>query len=209
MKNKSIVVFKNSFLEGLTHVDPRTPIIIWLPVALFLSWRAFALGDIGIGHYFLFSFLGLLVWTFVEYALHRWFFHFPAKSAHTKRMVFIFHGLHHDDPNDKTRLVMPPAPALIYVVLLYSFFKLALGPVFIDPFFSWFLIGYLCYDYIHYGTHHWAPKTALGRYLRKFHLQHHVQGEVKFGVSNPLWDYVFRTVEKRSAATQLRPATNP
>ena len=109
-------------------------------------------------------------------------------NAWTKRMVFIFHGLHHDDPDDKTRLVMPPLPGILYASLLYGLFYLCFGEGRCDAFFSWFMAGYLVYDYIHYAIHHFPMNSTLGKYLRRHHLQHHVHDDIKFGVSSPLWD---------------------
>ena len=36
-----------------------------------------------------------------------------------KWLVFLFHGNHHEDPKDKTRLVMPPAGAIPIMAVLY------------------------------------------------------------------------------------------
>ena len=54
--------------------------------------------------------------------------------------------------------------------------------------------GYVSYDLIHYYTHHFKPHNRLGRWLRAYHLQHHHGHEHKrYGVSSPLWDFVFAT----------------
>ena len=43
--------------------------------------------------------------------------------------------------------------------------------------------------------HHFKMNSNVGRYLKKYHLQHHFRHEKsKYGVSNPLWDYIFFTV---------------
>jgi sterol desaturase/sphingolipid hydroxylase (fatty acid hydroxylase superfamily) len=123
-------------------------------------------------------------------------FHFPAKGKWGKKFVFLFHGLHHDDPDDPTRLVMPPVPAVIMMGILYAGFGLVVPTKFLEVFMSAFIVGYLCYDYIHYASHHFPMKGGLARYLKKFHLQHHFRHErAKYGVSSPLWDIIFRTLE--------------
>jgi sterol desaturase/sphingolipid hydroxylase (fatty acid hydroxylase superfamily) len=74
-------------------------------------------------------------------------------------------------------------------------FSLIFPAQYIDILMANFLIGYLCYDYIHYATHHFPMTSPVGKYLRKYHLQHHYSGEdSKYGVSSPLWDYIFKTV---------------
>jgi len=192
---ESIRIFKNPVLESFTHVHPIVPLLLWTPVILFLFYRAYNIKELELLSIVWLSFSGILLWTFTEYFLHRVVFHWNAKSAWGKYFVFLFHGLHHDDPQDPTRLVMPPVPAILIVSVLWMIFS-AIFPIrFIDAIMASFLIGYLCYDYIHYATHHFAMTSTLGKYLRKYHLQHHYSGEKsKYGVSSPLWDYVFKTV---------------
>jgi len=141
---------------------------------------------------------GTLIWTLTEYVLHRFVFHYNARTRTGKHLVFLFHGIHHDDPKDKTRLVMPPLPAVAMVSLLYLFFNIFLPAKYIDGFMGFFLIGYLIYDYIHYATHHFPMKNKVARYLKTYHLQHHYSKKNdKYGVSNPLWDYILNTVEEK------------
>lgn len=196
-QHQSIRIFKSDFWERFTHVHPITPLVMWTPVIATLIYRGFAVHEISVGTFVLAAFLGVFLWTLVEYLLHRFAFHYDAKNAFGKRVVYIMHGLHHDDANDPTRLVMPPVPALIYGAVLFLLFRAITGPVFVEPFFAFFLVGYLSYDYIHYYVHHFVPKNPIGKYLKKYHMLHHYAAHgAKWGVSSPLWDYVFRTVEE-------------
>lgn len=193
---ESIRLFKNPFLESLTHVHPIVPLIFWTPVILFLLYRGATVKLVSPVEFILVGLGSLLLWTFVEYILHRYVFHWDAKSKAGKYLVYLFHGLHHDDPQDPTRLVMPPAPAVIYAFVLWLIFSAIFPAKYIDVIMAFFLVGYLCYDYIHYATHHFAMTSKVGKYLRKFHLNHHYAGKkAKYGVSSPLWDYVFNTVD--------------
>lgn len=199
----SIRLFKNDLLESFTHVHPILPLVLWGPVLVFLlhlSLKNPALSAISILVLFM---SGVFLWTFIEYFLHRFAFHFPAKSKVGKRIVYLMHGLHHDDPKDPTRLVMPPVPAFIYAIVLFSFFKAVLGQHAVLPFFSGFLLGYLCYDYIHYYVHHFVPTNPVGKYLRKYHLVHHFKDhDAKWGVSSPLWDILLGTQEVKGSRTE-------
>ena len=57
--------------------------------------------------------------------------------------------------------------------------------------------GYVCYDMIHYATHHFAMRNGVGFWLKQYHLRHHYQDdEAGYGVSSPLWDYIFGTTRK-------------
>ena len=113
-------------------------------------------------------------------------------------MHFIIHGVHHDHPNDKLRLVMPPAVSIPLAALFYGAFHLVFGSPEAFPLFAGFIGGYLVYDYTHYSVHHYVPKSDLGKKLREQHMRHHFQDHrYGFGVSSPIWDAVFRTMPRR------------
>lgn len=190
----SIRIFKNPILEWCTHVHPAVPLTLWAPVSAYWIYDGAVNSGLAATGVISWLLIGLIAWTFTEYILHRFVFHFPAKSRLGKYLVFLFHGLHHDDPDDPTRLVFPPVPAIAIVIALYYFFALFIPSHVHHLFMGSFIIGYLCYDYIHYATHHFKMTSSLGRVLKKNHLQHHhISEPVKFGVSTPLWDYIFGT----------------
>ena len=59
--------------------------------------------------------------------------------------------------------------------------------------------GYLIYDMLHYSTHHFKIKWRVWQFLRRHHMRHHAQTpDLRFGVSSPLWDIVFRTMPQES-----------
>ena len=196
-EHQSIRLFENDLLERLSHVHPITPLLVWGPVAGWLLWRSVAVHQIAGIELLGLAVSGVLVWTLSEYCLHRFLFHYPARSKLGKWLVFLFHGNHHHDPRDKTRLVMPPAGAIPIMAGLYLLFSLFIPSPWIEPFCTFFIIGYLIYDYIHYATHHFPMRNRVARYLKHYHLKHHFAGEPgRFGVSSPLWDLVFRTTGK-------------
>ena len=192
--HQSIRLFENDFLESLTHVHPSVPLLLWSPVAGFLLWRSMAILQLPGGGILLCAMAALVTWTLTEYLLHRFAFHFPAKSAIGKWLVFLFHGNHHQDPRDKTRLVMPPGGSAPIMLVLYYLFSLVIPHPWIEPFLAFFIIGYLTYDYMHYAIHHFPMRNPVARYLKRYHLQHHYSGKPgRYGVSSPLWDLVFRS----------------
>jgi sterol desaturase/sphingolipid hydroxylase (fatty acid hydroxylase superfamily) len=190
----SVRLFQNDLLEALTHVHPIVPLLFWGPVVAFLLWRSVAVHDLPVSGLAAIGVLALVVWTLTEYCLHRFVFHFPAQGRIGKYLVFMFHGVHHAAPRDKTRLVMPPAGGILLLIVLYQIFRLAVPAPWVEPFLAFFIIGYLAYDYIHYATHHFAMRSPLLHFLKVYHLQHHYGAKgVRFGVSSPLWDRVFGT----------------
>lgn len=140
---------------------------------------------------------GVFIWTLSEYWLHRKVFHWNPDHPIGRRFHFIIHGVHHDHPNDKMRLVMPPGASVPLALLFFAIFWLVFGLPTAYPLFAGFLLGYLSYDYMHYYLHHAVPTTKLGKRLREHHMRHHFQDHrFGYGVSSPLWDAVFRTLPR-------------
>ena len=196
-----IRLFKSNFLEFFTHISPVAVVIIWLPVAIFFLIRAFINAPAqGFAWYIPIGFLlGLLLWTLTEYMLHRFLFHVPAKGEKTQRIFFLFHGVHHAQPQCKTRLVMPPVVSIPLAAIVFGLFYLVIAvlfkaPQWIDPIFAAFLIGYLVYDIGHYAQHHFPMRKGYFKFIKRYHMQHHYKTpNARYGVSSPLWDYVFKT----------------
>ncbi|HEY3601694.1 MAG TPA: sterol desaturase family protein [Chthoniobacterales bacterium] len=196
-KNASVRMFESDFMEFFSHVHPATPHVIYLPLMSYALYVAEAHRGQPLSRVALLFLGGLVIWTFVEYSMHRWVFHYEPKSRWGKRLHFMLHGVHHDYPNDATRLVMPPAVSLPLAVVFYALFVLLFGR-FAPAIFAGLLAGYLFYDTIHYATHHFSMRRGVWQWLKKYHLRHHYQDdEIGFGVSSPLWDYVFRTRSTR------------
>jgi sterol desaturase/sphingolipid hydroxylase (fatty acid hydroxylase superfamily) len=195
-KNESVRMFKSNFMELLSHVHPATPLVLYLPVVGYMLYTALwqsGLSILAVAGLFL---SGVLTWTLLEYIIHRYVFHYEPKSRPGKQFHFIVHGVHHDYPNDARRLVMPPSVSIPLAILFWALFSLTLGR-FATAVFAGFVSGYICYDSIHYAIHHFAMKRGVWLWLKQYHLRHHYNDEhAGYGVSSPLWDYVFRTTRK-------------
>ena len=191
-KDETIKLFDNAFLEYFSHIHPVTPIVVFTPVVIWAMWMGSSemsiLALIGL---FL---AGVLFWTLTEYVIHRWAFHYPPKTALGKKIHFLVHGIHHDYPRDSTRLVMPLLVSIPLATVFFFLFQLIM-PGFHWAYFAGFVAGYVAYDSIHYATHHCMPKGKTWRFVKEYHMKHHYVDEyTAYGVSNPLWDYVFNTV---------------
>jgi len=195
-KNETVRMFESNFIEFFSHVHPATPVVLYGPVIAFMLYLAFAYKKLSVVAVIGFFVLGILVWTLLEYVIHRYVFHYQPKTRLGKLLHFIMHGVHHDYPNDATRLVMPPIISIPLAVIFYTLFVLTLGR-FAPAALAGFGFGYVCYDTIHYATHHFSMKRGILRWLKQYHLRHHYQDDhAGYGVSSPLWDYVFRTTRK-------------
>jgi sterol desaturase/sphingolipid hydroxylase (fatty acid hydroxylase superfamily) len=201
-------MFENDFLERFSRINPVTIFVVWVPVILALLYRSWSRHELTLAPTAGLFAVGVLVWTFCEYVLHRWVFHWMEDSPRGRRIHFLLHGVHHDFPNDKDRLVMPLPTSIPLGVLFYLAFYATVGTVFAEPLFAGMVLGYLVYDGTHYAVHHFKQTTRLGRYVKRHHmLHHHMDHDGGFGVSSPLWDVVFRTmpiVKKPLAAKPTR-----
>jgi len=189
-------LFESRFLDFFSRIHPVVPALIYVPIIVALIAAGAGDGQSALELLGLFA-AGVFIWTLSEYWLHRLVFHWDPDNEIGHRLHFIIHGVHHDHPNDKMRLVMPPGASIPLALLFFALFYLIFGTPTAYPLFAGFLAGYLVYDYTHYYLHHAVPKTALGKRLREQHMRHHFQDHrYGYGVSSPLWDAVFRTLPR-------------
>ncbi|MHC5009628.1 MAG: sterol desaturase family protein [Planctomycetota bacterium] len=201
---RSFRIFRSGLFEAFSHIPWWLVLLVWVPVAVALWTLAVGVLDLPPGRAVLLAAGGLFVWTFVEYVLHRFVFHYRPRSAFGRKLHFLAHGIHHLDPWDPTRLVFPPLAGVVVAVPLFALLWLGLlwTPAPLPSAMAamaGLLVGYLVYDMTHYYTHHGKPKGRWGKYLKAYHLAHHHKyWNAMFGVSQPLWDIVFRTGRPRS-----------
>lgn len=188
-------MFENEVLERFSRIHPVTIFVVWVPVMLATLYRSWSRHELTFAATAGLYVVGLLVWTLSEYVLHRWVFHWFEDTPRGRRIHFLLHGVHHDYPNDKDRLVMPLLTSIPLGVLFAAAFIGSAGWRLGEPLFAGFTLGYLLYDGTHYAVHHFKQTTRLGRFIKRHHmLHHHMDHDGGFGVSSPLWDYVFRTM---------------
>lgn len=200
-KDESIPLYQNLFLERLTHVRPTTPLMVYVPIVMYFIYAG--MSELTWFPAMMAFLLGVFFWSLLEYILHRFFFHHHFKSCLGKKFQFLSHGVHHDYPRDSTRLVMPVPVSLILAVIFYVLFRLVFG-IYNEMICAGLITGYLIYDCLHYVTHHLPMKGKVGSYLKSYHLKHHyVDSKNGYGVSSPLWDYVFNTRFSASYADTL------
>lgn len=192
---ESVRMFKNPILEKLSKVHYLVPVYIFVPVILFCIYKSFFDVHIGALTFIGYFLLGLFVWTFTEYIMHRFVFHYaPPDKPWAQRLHFIFHGVHHDYPSDAKRLVLPPSVSIPLATGFYFLFNAILPAGYIFAFFPGFILGYLFYDMTHYAIHHFNFKGNIWKKIKQHHMLHHYQDADKgYGVSSPLWDKVFHS----------------
>jgi Fatty acid hydroxylase superfamily len=181
-------MFDTAWLERLSVAHPAVPFAVYAPAGVWFTWRSWTSGSglaLVAGGYV----AGLFAWSLLEYVAHRASFHHAPTSRLQLAFGYLMHGVHHAYPDDSRRWVMPLSVTLPISIALY----LVVGRL-VPALFGGFLHGYLTYDLLHYFIHRGRMPTALGRFLRQYHMTHHyATPDRHFGVSSPLWDVVFRT----------------
>ncbi|WP_461094317.1 sterol desaturase family protein [Spirosoma gilvum] len=135
---------------------------------------------------------GLLIFTLIEYGLHRYVFHLKTSTSFRTKIQFAVHGNHHAHPRQLTQVMMKPILALLIITVLVPLFYGLLG-VRMLAFLPGFLLGYSLYLALHFVIHAYRPPKNFLRQLWVNHHVHHRTDTVNFGVSSPLWDFIFRT----------------
>lgn len=190
-------LFKNPVLERLTRTHFKTPVILFLSVGIGSAVYSFYNDYTSVFITFLLFFGGVFFFTFIEYVMHRFVFHFNAVTAKQKEIKYKMHGVHHHYPKDQDRLAMPPVLSIGLAIIFFFIFWLIAGHK-VFAFWGGFLSGYSLYLIIHYSVHRFKqPKNFLSILWKHHSLHHYRSDDSAFGVSNPMWDYIFRTLPSK------------
>jgi 4-hydroxysphinganine ceramide fatty acyl 2-hydroxylase len=203
-ENISIDLFQNRWLNYLSRTHILVPIgMVWL----FAAWLLYHSGEtagFALSQTLGWFGAGVFLFTLAEYLLHRNFYHLEPTSERRKKLAYAIHGVHHDYPKDKSRLAMPPLGVILYLIVFYTLFRLAFGQ-YSYALLAGFSVGYTLYLTVHYSVHAFRPPNNFLKVLWTNHAIHHYQDDtVMYGVSSPLWDYVFGTVPKKKKTTKIQ-----
>jgi 4-hydroxysphinganine ceramide fatty acyl 2-hydroxylase len=187
-------LFENRVLEALTRTHFAFPVTMYLVVSVVILIYAAFRTDLEMWNALYMVPLGLITFSLVEYCIHRFVFHFHPTTEKGETLKYKIHGVHHEFPKDKDRLVMPPILSIVLAVLFYGIFSVLTGK-YVLLFFPGFLSGYSIYLFIHYAVHRFRPPRNFLKILWTHHALHHYKSEdTAFGVSMPVWDYLFNTM---------------
>lgn len=128
-KNESPRMFENDFVDACSRWHWTSPLWAYVPMVLFLLYLSIAKFEVSLALTAGLFAAGAFAWTFAEYVLHRFVFHYQPKRAWAQRLHWILHGVHHDYPSDAWRLVMPLPISLPLAAIFYALFYFTLGKV--------------------------------------------------------------------------------
>ena len=137
--------------------------------------------------------LGALVWSFAEYALHRFAFHEASGRNYGSREHLRHHG---SDDTVLESWYLSWAGVLVVSLVAIP----AVGGLIGAPDLGWgiglgYLVGYAFYDWIHWRAHRRPIRSRYEARVRKHHFTHHFHTPLQnHGVTSSLWDRVFGTL---------------
>jgi dihydroceramide fatty acyl 2-hydroxylase len=140
---------------------------------------------------------GVLLWTLIEYLMHRFIFHPHHRIDSLQRLGDSLHGVHHRRPRDPSQILASASTSIPPSVLILGLLWLATGsPLSSAGVMTGVWAGFLYYEWVHYRIHTTNAEGILA-WHRKRHFHHHFVDELAcFGLTSPLWDIVFGTIRR-------------
>ena len=163
------------------------------------------------------SVAGALTWCATEYQLHRFAGHGPSRLRRglwwlgpglVATPFWEEHTAHHRDPMYFAPAWKKGLAALVAIPLAGGLVALAAGPGGGLAFGTSYAVTYLAYESLHRRIHTHPPPNAWLRALRRHHLHHHVAPKRNHGVTSPVFDLLFGTLD-RPAVVKLPRAIAP
>ena len=171
-------------------VDFSCPVLFaYLGVRDRCSWSSFVASAL----------CGLIFFSFIEYAIHRWLLHDP------KNPLFLLHDAHHKSPDKPSAFLFPTSICVLLLVWLFS-----RGVMHVQQasfFIAGFSAGYCYFGLLHHIEHSTRINHLPFRWLQKrwaAHSVHHRLDHRNFGVTTSLWDHIFGTKQGRKLSGQVR-----
>jgi sterol desaturase/sphingolipid hydroxylase (fatty acid hydroxylase superfamily) len=141
---------------------------------------------------------GILIWTILEYGLHRFAFHIqiPVRNSLLRDIVNGSHMQHHAAPRDPNKVLVHPLYGIVISSILYGLLFAVLRNGFSTAgIMVGIWMGFLYYEAVHYRVHFSLSGSGFVARQRRAHFYHHFTNNKRcFGVTSPLWDYVFGTM---------------
>jgi sterol desaturase/sphingolipid hydroxylase (fatty acid hydroxylase superfamily) len=146
------------------------------------------------------GFIGIVYWSFFEYAMHRFIYHRIFKAKIMNQFWQSFHLYHHRNIKEKSVLnanylfILPMAILNTLVLFVLCFFNIN---VFLFGIIS-LVMSYMFYEWVHYSIHMNPFQNSYIKNISKYHLHHHHRSPLKnFGNTSSLWDRVLGTYDSQ------------
>jgi sterol desaturase/sphingolipid hydroxylase (fatty acid hydroxylase superfamily) len=170
--------------------------VLYSTYAAFVVPRAFRIAPLTT---LTFAALGVALWTWLEYLVHRFVLHGrfadgPGWLTHRlHRYLDTMHGDHHLRPWDGMHIngFLETVPIAVVLAALSYRAPLPTLPVLV----AMLMLSYVTEEWVHYSVHFHRFRSRYFDYIRRHHLYHHSPrgSELAFGLSNGVWDVVHGT----------------
>lgn len=167
-------------------------------IPLFIGYGYFLIkGPIPLISALTFFIVGILFWSFFEYAVHRWMYHKKFKNKKVRWLIEAFHLHHHRELRDYA--VLNAGLLLIYptsLLILGIVFILSWNPILTSAFGAGMTLYYVFYEYVHYQIHYKKHEKGYLKFIQNYHLHHHYNHWLcNFGNTTSLWDRLLGTYD--------------
>jgi sterol desaturase/sphingolipid hydroxylase (fatty acid hydroxylase superfamily) len=151
--------------------------------------------------------LGVVAWTFFEYAVHRWLYHTRFSSPRVRWFMEAFH-LHHHRLLGDHRVLNAGLLSWPNSLLFFGGYALVM-PTLADAALAHFAmtLSYVGYEYVHFQIHNRKHDRGYFAFIQRYHLFHHEKKwSANFANTSTLWDRVFGTYDARYQQFEISPA---
>lgn len=151
---------------------------------------------------------GLLFFYIIEYFIHRYILHGLMRTVLPR--AYEGHVHHHIEPTQMKYLLTPNVYNLPgYIAIWLGTWAVTGRTSVAAAFVCGVCVGQLNYEWTHFVSHRpIVPRTAIGRWMKKFHLLHHYMNErYWFGVTHPTMDVLFHTAPDKHSVDHVAPPT--
>ncbi len=134
-----------------------------------------------------FFIVGVIFFTFLEYAVHAWLFH----EDHPLKVFIEGHAHHHQNPfsYDAMPFFMSALIATVFAWLLHFIMPTGDALALVGG----MALGYFNYGIMHHIMHRREFSSKYWRYMQEFHFVHHKKPKLNHGITTDIWDRIFGT----------------
>jgi len=131
--------------------------------------------------------VGVIFFTFLEYAVHAWLFH----KNHPLKVFIEGHAHHHQNPfsYDAMPFFMSAIIASFFAWIFHFFMPNSDAFAIVGG----MALGYFNYGIMHHIMHRREFKSEYWRYMQEFHFVHHKKPKFNHGITTDIWDRIFHT----------------
>lgn len=166
----------HTFLYGFPYS------VLWILVSLIHFMRVYE--RMNASSLVLYGFGNGIVWTFNEYWIHRLVLH--------QFMYSIYHKIHHAYWSQA--LFSPQWFIGSSMAMYYGGFWVLFGADITKKTFIFVPLYYVLFEWIHFTSHDARERRSWLLWVKQYHRLHHLDEETNYGITTPLWDWVFGTL---------------